>query len=40
MGPLVLRLMAGHAPLTDDAASDLADAVLHGLVATQDNGED
>jgi AcrR family transcriptional regulator len=40
IGPLVLRLMAGHPALTDDAASDLADAVLHGLVATQDNGED
>jgi AcrR family transcriptional regulator len=30
-GPLVLRLMAGHLPLTDEATAALADAALHGL---------
>ena len=32
-GPLVLRLMSGHLPLTDAAADDLAQAALHGLLA-------
>ena len=34
-GPLVFRLMTGHLPLTDDAASAIADAALHGLLATE-----
>ena len=33
-GPLVFRLMTGHVPLTDEAADDIAQAALHGLLAT------
>src|SRR6478735_10722909 len=33
-GPLVFRLMTGHLPLTDEAADAIADAALHGLLAT------
>ncbi len=35
-GPLVFRLMAGHLPLTDDAAAGLASAALHGLLAEKE----
>jgi len=33
-GPLIFRLMTGHLPLTDDAAADIAEAALHGLLTT------
>jgi hypothetical protein len=35
-GPLVFRLMAGHLPLTDNAAAGLASAALHGLLAEKE----
>jgi AcrR family transcriptional regulator len=35
-GPLTFRLMAGHLPLTDDAARALASAALHGLLAEKE----
>lgn len=35
-GPLIFRLMAGHLPLTDEAAAALASAALHGLLAEKE----
>ncbi|MDO8212089.1 TetR/AcrR family transcriptional regulator [Conexibacter sp. CPCC 206217] len=32
-GPLIFRLLSGHAPLDADAAEAIADAALHGLLA-------
>jgi hypothetical protein len=31
-GPLVFRLMAGHAPLTEEEADAISSAALHGLL--------
>jgi AcrR family transcriptional regulator len=33
-GPLVYRLLTGYLPLTDEAATAVADAALHGLLTT------
>jgi AcrR family transcriptional regulator len=33
-GPRVYRLLTGHLPLTDEAATAVADAALHGLLTT------
>lgn len=33
-GPLVFRLLTGHAPLTDEQADQIADSALHGLLRT------
>jgi AcrR family transcriptional regulator len=33
-GPLIYRLLTGHLPLTDEAATAVADAALHGLLTT------
>ncbi|WP_232667337.1 TetR/AcrR family transcriptional regulator [Pseudonocardia sp. TRM90224] len=32
-GPLVFRLLSGHAPLTPELADQIADAALHGLLS-------
>lgn len=32
-GPLIFRLLSGHAPLTEELAGQVADAALHGLLA-------
>ncbi|HEX4249953.1 MAG TPA: TetR/AcrR family transcriptional regulator [Pseudonocardia sp.] len=32
-GPLIFRLLSGHAPLTQELAAQVADAALHGLLA-------
>jgi len=37
LGPLVLRLMTGHLPVTDDSTASLAEAALHGLIGTQED---
>jgi AcrR family transcriptional regulator len=31
-GPLIFRLLSGHAPLSPELADEIADAVLHGLL--------
>jgi AcrR family transcriptional regulator len=37
-GPLIFRLLSGHAPLTQDKADEIADAALRGLLAGDARG--
>jgi Tetracyclin repressor-like, C-terminal domain len=35
-GPLIFRLLSGHAPLTEEQAAQIADAALNGLLTEAD----
>jgi AcrR family transcriptional regulator len=37
-GPLIFRLLTGHAPLTEEQAAQIADAALDGLLAQDSTG--